>query len=261
VLALTEGATIPTFDPPGDDPGRGVSPDAPAGFNETVRAGAWDVSVVEHISGRAVYDISEFALQALAGGDPASAEVESWHAVRVRATSVSDRPAFFSFTALHLADVNGAAWDPILALTPPLPDVAKEVLPGATREGWAAFQLAPWASLDLLRVQPSRVADEPRFITFGTPPAAAGTAATPKEALPELNEGDPVILVEDRVNLRAEPSASGEIVAELAQGTELTVTGAAVEADGYVWYPVMVNDSNQTGYVVADFLSPVDGGE
>jgi hypothetical protein len=261
VLALTDGAAIPAFDPPGDDPRRGESPEAPAGFNETVRTGNWDISVVEHISGQAVYNIAEFALQALAGGNASDPEVETWHAVRVRATNVSDRPAFFSYTALHLADANGEAWDHILALTPPRPDVAREVLPGATREGWAAFQKASWASLDLLRVQPSIIADAPRFITFGTAPADT-TDATATEAapLPELNEGDLATLTEDLVNLRSEPSASAEIVAELAQGSELTITGASVEADGYTWYPVMVNGTDETGYVVADYLAPAQGG-
>jgi hypothetical protein len=256
VLALTDGAAIPSFDAPGDDPGRGESPDAPAAFSETVRTGNWDISVSEHISGQAVYNIAEFALQALAGGNASDPEVETWHAVKVRATNVSDRPAFFSFTALHVADANGEAWDHILALTPPLPDVAREVLPGATREGWAAFQKAPWASLDLLRVQPSIVADEPRFISFiATPGAPANEAATAAEDLPVLKEGDLVTLTEDQVNLRTEPSSSGEIVAELEQDTELTITGASVEADSHVWYPVMVNDTGETGYVVADFLS------
>ena len=255
VFALADGAAVPAFDPPGDDPGRGETPEAAAGFNETVRTGGWDISVTEHISGEAVYSISEFALQALAGGNPADPEVASWHAVKVRATNIGDRPAFFSFTSLHVADANGEAWDHLLALTPPPPDAAKEVLPGATREGWAAFQLAPWASLDLLRVQPSIVADAPRFITFGT----ATAPAAPKEDLPALAEGDLVTLSEDRVNLRKEPSATADIVKELTKGTALTVTGASVEADGHVWYPVTVNDGGEAGYVVADYLTPAGG--
>ena len=254
VLGLTDGATIPAFAPPGPDPQRGLSPDAPAAFNETVRAGSWDVTALEHISGQDVFAIAEFALQALAGSDPNSPEVATWHAVRVRATNVGPVPAFFSFTALRLAAPDGEPWDHVLALTPPIPDVARELLPGATREGWAAFQLQPWATLDLLRVQPSRLADDPRFISFT---ATAGGAPRPASA-PTLAEGDHATVAEDRVNLRAQPSASAEIVAELARDTEVTITGAPVDADGYVWYPVTVS-GGATGYVVADFLAPADG--
>lgn len=255
-LALTDGATLPAFDPPDDDPRRGLSADAPAALNERVRAGAWDVTVVEHISGEAVFTIAEFALQALAGGNPGDPEVGTWHAVRVRATNITERPAFFSFTALRLAAADGRAWDHILALTPPLPDVAKEVLPGATREGWAAFQLPPWATLDLLRIQPSRVADEPRFVSFTG--GGAAPAATPVAGLPQYAEGDQVVLDADHINLRDAPSADGGVIADLAIGTELTITGAAVEADGYVWYPVGTGDG-QSGYVAADFLLPAPG--
>lgn len=255
-LGLTDGASIPAFDPIPADSGLGTSPDAPAAFGETVRAGDFDVTVLEHISGQAVYDIAQFGLRALAG----SSGYETWQAVRVRATNISQRPAFFSFTALHLADFNGEAWDHVLALTSPIPDVAKELLPGATREGWATFDEQPWSPLNLLRVQPSVVADEPRFITFGGTPA---TTASPSDSettpAADFSEGDQVILMEDRVNLRTEASASSDIVAELKIQTALTITGDAVEAGGYIWYPVEVADSGETGYVVANYLKAATG--
>ena len=256
MLAVTDGATVPTFDRPAADPWRGLSPDAPAGLNERVRAGDWDVTVLEHIAGEAVFAIAEFALQALAGGDPAGPEVSMWHAVRVRVTNISDRPAFFSYTALRLAAADGEPWDHMLALTPPRPDAAQELLPGATWEGWAAFQLQPWATLDLLRLQPSRIADEPRFISFTG--GAAAPAATPAADAPPFSEGDTAILVADSINLRDTPSASGGIVDQLAVGSVVTITGAATEADGYVWYPVSTDDGH-SGYVVADFLAPASG--
>jgi hypothetical protein len=249
-LALTDGASLPTFDPIPADSGLGTSPDAPAAFGETVRAGDFDVSVLEHISGQAVYDIAQFGLQALAG----SSGFETWHAVRVRATNVSDRPAFFSFTALHIADFDGEAWDHVLALTSPAPDVAKEILPGATREGWATFDQQPWAELNLLRVQPFRVTNEPRFITFGGTPAAASSPSTPDEPTPDFAVGDQATVTEDLVNLRSDASASGDIVSELEIDTTLVITGDAVEADGYTWYPVEVSETSESGYVVADFL-------
>lgn len=54
------------------------------------------------------------------------------------------------------------------------------------------------------------------------------------------------------VNLRAAPTTDGDIVASLEEGTELQITGEAVEADGYTWWPVTSDEF--TGYVVEDFI-------
>ena len=56
------------------------------------------------------------------------------------------------------------------------------------------------------------------------------------------------------VNLRAAPSTSAEIVQTLPEGTELTIVGESVSAEGYVWWPVEADDLS--GYVVADYLQP-----
>lgn len=56
------------------------------------------------------------------------------------------------------------------------------------------------------------------------------------------------------VNMRSEPSTSGKIVAMLPDGTQLEVTGQAVTADNYTWWPV--KSANQSGYVVQDYLKP-----
>lgn len=249
-LGLTDGASLPSFDAVPADSGLGQSADAPAVFGETVRAGDFDVTVLEQAFGETVYNMAEFGLRALAG----SGGYDTWMAVKVRATNISDRPAFFSFTALHLAASDGEAWDNILALTAPVPDVARELLPGATREGWAAFEQTDWSVLERLRVQPSVVTDEPRFFTFGDAEATSASPKTPEET-PVFTEGDQATFTEDRVNLRSEASTSGDIVAELPREAVVTIAGEAVEADGYIWYPVEVADSGETGYVVADFLA------
>jgi hypothetical protein len=248
-FALTDGAAIPSFEPVADDPAAGLSPDAPAAFGATVRAGDFDVALVDHISGQAVYDIADFGLRALAG----SGSTETWHAFFVRATNISDRPAFFSYTALRVTDTTGEPWDHLMALTPPQPDAAREIMPGATREGWAAIELMPWASLDLMRIQPSTVTDEPRYITFSGDPVAADPTPEPVQ---DLAEGDVVELSDTPVNLRADASVNGEIVAELDGSSTLTVTGDKVEADGYTWYPVTVDNTGDSGFVVANYLTP-----
>jgi hypothetical protein len=38
----------------------------------------------------------------------------------------------------------------------------------------------------------------------------------------------------------------------------LTITGDAVEADDYTWYPVEVSETGESGYVVADFLKAAE---
>jgi len=69
--------------------------------------------------------------------------------------------------------------------------------------------------------------------------------------------GASVVVSDDDVNLRAEPSTSGEIVAILAAGQELTVAGPPVEADGLTWVPVTDPvDVAVIGWVSADFLAP-----
>jgi hypothetical protein len=248
-MALTDGATTPAFSPAPGDSGLGQTPDAPAAFGETVRAGNFDVTLLEQAFGQAVYDMAEFGLRALAG----SSGYDTWMAVKVRATNISDRPAFFSYTALQLAAFDGEAWDNIMALTAPPPDAAKELLPGATREGWAAFELTPWSALELIRIQPSLVADEPRFVSFGATPAAASSDTPVQEQ--QFSPGDQVVLTDDRINMRAAASTSGEIVVELPVDTALTITGEAITADSYTWYPVEVQESGQAGYVVTDYLA------
>jgi hypothetical protein len=74
----------------------------------------------------------------------------------------------------------------------------------------------------------------------------------------DIASGSTVVVSEDLVNLRVEPSSSAEIITELPIDTQLTVTGDPVEADGYTWYPVDVVASSQTGFIVADFIEPVE---
>jgi hypothetical protein len=247
-FALTDGATVPAFDPVPQDPGNGLSPDAPASLGSTVRAGDFDVAILDHISGQAVYDIADFGLRAL-GLDYAS----TWHAFYVRVTNVSNRPAFFSTTALRVTDPTGEPWDHLMALTPPQPDAARELLPGATREGWAAIDLAAWASLDRIRVMPFPAADEARYITLSGDAVAAQPTPEPVQ---DFGAGDVVELTDTPVNLRTEADVNGEIVAELDGTSTLTISGDKIEADGYTWYPVTVDASGEQGFVVANYLAP-----
>ncbi len=84
------------------------------------------------------------------------------------------------------------------------------------------------------------------------PTPTAGASPTPRTT---IGPGATVVVANTDgagVNLRAAPSTSADIVARLPEGTELTVVGESVSADGYVWWPVKYK--NQNGYVVADYL-------
>jgi hypothetical protein len=148
-------------------------------------------------------------------------------------------------------------------------DVSREYMPGATGEGWASFAGLTWTEYNILRISPVKVGGEARYITFGgDPPASTGESeAEPEDATAteeaetsseplSVVEGDIVETTEDLVNLREEPSTSGEPLRELERGTQLEVAGEQVEADGYTWLPVIVVDSGEFGYVVIDFVGP-----
>lgn len=72
-----------------------------------------------------------------------------------------------------------------------------------------------------------------------------------------FSEGDRVVVTEDEVRLRAEPSTDAEIVSGLDQGAVLEITGPPEEGGDLVWYPVVdPNDLTLAGFVVEDFLEP-----
>ena len=60
-------------------------------------------------------------------------------------------------------------------------------------------------------------------------------------------------VTQDGVNIRSEPTISGTPVTAVNSGDTLTITGDPVEADGYTWYPVRLEDGTE-GFTVGDFL-------
>lgn len=243
-FALTDGATMPAFEPISNASDLGVDPSSPAAFGDTVRSGDFDVTIDQYITGQEVFDIAPSGTRALGAED-----VGNWHGFLITIRNVSSTPKFFSFVGLRLTDENGEPWDHLLALSAPQPDVARELLPGATFQGWALIETQAWSSLHLIRVQNNAISGNARYITFG----ATASAPTP-EPVTDLQEGDVVSITMTPLNLRAEPSTSADIVTELDGTSTLTITGPAVEADGFTWYPVSVNSSDETGFVASNFL-------
>ncbi|HEV2068114.1 MAG TPA: SH3 domain-containing protein, partial [Thermomicrobiales bacterium] len=249
----TAPALVTTTGLPDSD--AGAYPARPVAIGETVRTGGWEVTVEEVIYDQAVIDSADFRLRAL--GLEGVLNGGTMIGLRVSVTNVSPYPAFFSTSALAIASPDGEPWDHTITLTPPNPDVSREYLPGASGSGWAAFEIADYASPDLIRVLPFHIGGSPRYIAFvGGSAADADPAATAEPR--NLAAGDTVAITESSVNLRAEPSASAEIVAMLALGTELVVTGEGQNADGYLWYPVEVIESGEIGFVVQDFIEPME---
>lgn len=70
---------------------------------------------------------------------------------------------------------------------------------------------------------------------------------------PARADGQPATVTQDGVNVRPDASTAGGPITALNSGDVVTITGAAVEADGYTWYPVQLEDGTE-GWVVGDFL-------
>lgn len=251
-FALTDGATIPTFDTAAAPSDAGTSLGAPAGLGQPVTTATWEVIVNSTIGSDAFYERSDYRVQAL--GTPASGD---WQALGLEVTvrNVSLAPQFFSWTALELIDTNGEPWDHLLAMTQPEPPASVALLPGASWTGWYGIWLWPWATTSLLQLRDSILSDDLRYISLDGTAGAAGAAEPPPEPL-DAAPGDVVAVGADPLNLRAEPAASADLVAELEPGTQLAITGDPVEADGFRWYPVEVTGTGQAGYVVAQYLVP-----
>jgi hypothetical protein len=149
-------------------------------------------------------------------------------------------------------------------MTGPEPDVSREYLPGASGEGWTSLSPGSFADTLLVRVTPFRVGGASRYIALDPDAVAAAqanaaaddTGTGTGESTPALDAapGATVVTAEDRVNLRDAPSTTGQIVRELERGTELVVTGEPTDADGYLWYPVDVVETGESGFVAGIFL-------
>ena len=56
------------------------------------------------------------------------------------------------------------------------------------------------------------------------------------------------------MNLRDQPSTDGARLRVRPQGTLLTVNGEFVESGQCDWWPVSVNDTGETGFVIEQFI-------
>lgn len=257
-FALQEGASIPEADGRAvklNDVGR--DPTAPAGLNDPMSTRDWVIEIVDVAVGQEVYDLypeGDYRTTALADSQ-GGANIPYWVAFRVRVTNNRDlggNPAYISPTAFMLADGNGDPVPDVLTLSPPSPDAAGAYFPGATREGWVAFEQPVDYPGALVRFLPYQTDRDPRYFAWDPDVAAAASAPTPTSG--PITTGTTVVTTDDGVRLREEPSTSADIVDELPAGTELVVTGPAGEAEGISWLPVENPATGDIGFVAAEFV-------
>lgn len=67
--------------------------------------------------------------------------------------------------------------------------------------------------------------------------------------------GDMVMINGDELNLRDTPSLVGGVIAQLAIGTEVTITGGPIPADGHTWYQIGLEGTDGDGWVAGEFLT------
>jgi len=259
LLALTADAVLPSFETlEASDTDIGADPGDPAAIGETVTVGGWEVTIDDVIIGGGIFELFDFQTRAL-GAD--NSWIENGAGIHATVRNLNPFPAFFSDIAFETADFTGEPWDHTLTLTvAPEIDVSQEYLPGATGEGWATLGGWKYTEYNLIRIVPFKTGGVARYVTIGGGPPSEDQLdepAAPAEPL-DLTAGDLVETTEDLVNLRNQPSTSGDIVAELTLGDQLEITGEPIDADGYTWYPVTVAASSDTGFVVQDFIARLE---
>ncbi|HQY31259.1 MAG TPA: DUF4352 domain-containing protein [Thermomicrobiales bacterium] len=271
-FALTDGAAlnpssghVVDLDEDGTDPGSAIGP------GRVLATAEWSIKITNVVYGADVNDIVPDSTRRLgdnyvAGGQYAIC-LDTWIALEIEATNNGNdgRTRYLPQTAFLLADANG---DPVLdvrMLSAPIPEISGMFEAGASHTGWIAYELPSLCENDevnlqytddIIRFQPFTSSADPRFLTWD----GDGVSAAPTEAT--INEDDIipvgttlVVAKDATVNLRANPSTTADIIEELDEGTEVEITGAPESANGYIWYPITVADSDDEGWVVADFLT------
>lgn len=249
-LPVSPSASLATNDAGGD-------PGSPAVIGEQVVTEEWAVEIADVAYGQEVYDLypaSDYRTTALGGAAPEL--VPYWLALRLNITNnrTGTTISYLPPTAFSLAYADGTPVPDVRLLTPPSPDASGSYLVGGSREGWVAFELPPTYDGSLIRFLPYSTDQDARYLTWGDDSAPAAASDSPQTGAATFGEGDSVVTTEDLVRLRETASTSGKVIAELPKETALTVTGPAVAADDYRWYPVTVTTTGQSGFVAADFI-------
>jgi hypothetical protein len=127
-----------------------------------------------------------------------------------------------------------------------------------------ASRTSDGAALTLLRMSLAPVsapsnetATAPSAIVVGPPATPVPQPATPAAPL-TIEPGTIVVVSEDGLRLRDAPSTSGNVLATLAAGQQLQVTGPPVQGGDTTWVPVFDANTGLQGYVAADFVEELE---
>jgi hypothetical protein len=171
VFALEEGAAVPDASAPAAAPNdAGADAAAAAGLNAPVVTADWEVELLQVATGAEVFELVDYRTGALGLADAIGEDADGgvWVALRLRVTNVrgGDEPAFLPPNAFALVDDGGRPLPDVLALTPPRPDASGAYFPGASRDGWVAFDVAPAYAAETVRFLPYATDPDPRYLTY-----------------------------------------------------------------------------------------------
>lgn len=153
-------------------------------------------------------------------------------------------------TPADVALINAATYTPTATL-------AAGTIPIQTVDASALTQTAAPTPTGNAAGQSQTGNTEPTARPTRTPRTATEETPTTEATSSRFQEGDLVIVNDNNVNLRADPSLDAEVITTLTQGTELRIlSGEPQEANGYVWWNVEVTETGQSGWVAEDFIEP-----
>ncbi len=166
VLGLEPGAAVSLPRPRGEANTAGLGSDAPAGLNEPIVTDDWEIELLDVVTGEAVFNLVDYRTGALGVED--AVDDQPWLALRLRITNrqAGGTPAYLPSTAFVLVDEEGDPIPDVPTLTSPYPDASGAYDPGASREGWVAFELPLEYATATVRFLPYRADDDPRFFTY-----------------------------------------------------------------------------------------------
>lgn len=88
----------------------------------------------------------------------------------------------------------------------------------------------------------------------GDPQATSTPVAELTGVSPDARQdGQPSVIVDGPVNMRPDASTAGDPVTLIEVNTVVTIIGEPVEAEGYTWYPIRIEDGTE-GWVVSEYL-------